>query len=250
MPGKPTDKQLKRTNYFFGTGFLYAILITFAINAMVSIALALYVNLNETVEAGIDGLVSAIVFYVAFYYLGIRPLARAKSEAEAILSGISDGLVVVDRNGKIIMTNRAFEKLLGWKADEVMEKQMTDIVARYDDLGNAVPFEERILPHVLSGEEVIMPVANYSYFAKKDGTKFPVRIAVAPIIADGTIVGAVEIFHDITAEKILEQKVQDRTKELERENKLMIGRELKMIELKEEIVALRGGPRSNSEQEN
>ena len=38
----------------------------------------------------------------------------------------------------------------------------------------------------------------------------------------------------------LEQKVAERTRELERMNKLMVGRELKMIELKKEIERLKG----------
>lgn len=37
----------------------------------------------------------------------------------------------------------------------------------------------------------------------------------------------------------LEQKVRDRTKELEKDNKLMVGRELKMVELKKEIESLK-----------
>ncbi len=55
--------------------------------------------------------------------------------------------------------------------------------------------------------------------------------------------------------KTLEEKVKERTKELEvknteleRMNKLMVGRELRMIELKKEIAALRekSEPRSTS----
>ena len=40
-------------------------------------------------------------------------------------------------------------------------------------------------------------------------------------------------------QQVLEQKVAESTKELERMNNLMVGRELKMIELKKEIEELR-----------
>lgn len=45
---------------------------------------------------------------------------------------------------------------------------------------------------------------------------------------------------DITLLKQAEEKLQKRTEELERMNKLMVGRELKMIELKKELNKLKG----------
>ncbi len=54
----------------------------------------------------------------------------------------------------------------------------------------------------------------------------------------------------------LEDKVAERTQELaeqvaelERMNRMMVGRELKMVELKKEIAALKGEPRSNIDRE-
>jgi hypothetical protein len=51
-------------------------------------------------------------------------------------------------------------------------------------------------------------------------------------------VGFFAIQRDITKEKGVEERVKKREKELEQMNALMIGRELKMIELKKEISKL------------
>ena len=55
----------------------------------------------------------------------------------------------------------------------------------------------------------------------------------------GNIIGIVGLSVDITEQKISEQKLNDQISEQEKLNKLMIGRELKMIELKKEIVELK-----------
>jgi PAS domain S-box-containing protein len=130
-----------------------------------------------------------------------KKLTDAKATDEAILFGIGDGLVVTDRDGKIIMTNHAFEEMLGWKTSEAIGKQATDILKRFDDAGNIIPFKERVLTQVLAGEKIATPITNHSYFKRKNGTQFPVRIVVTPVFIDNAIVGAVEVFQDITKER-------------------------------------------------
>jgi hypothetical protein len=48
------------------------------------------------------------------------------------------------------------------------------------------------------------------------------------------------VLRDITEEKMKEKVLLERTEEMERMNKLMLGRELKMVELKEELARLKG----------
>lgn len=204
-------------------------------------------ELFQAVLAGFIVKFSLGVISVPFIYLSYGLITRSrlkggaieKTESEAILSSIGDGLVVTDRQGKIVTINKTFEETLGWKPDEVVGKQMSDVIERYDETGNKVPFKERVLSRVLGGEKVVVPFTNHSYFARKDGTKFPVTIVVSPIRVDHTIMGAVETFRDITKEKELEQEIQKRAEALREENKLMINRELRMIELKKEIEHLK-----------
>jgi hypothetical protein len=52
------------------------------------------------------------------------------------------------------------------------------------------------------------------------------------------VAGAIESLRDITERKHMEEELRCNVEELERFNKLAIGREIKMIQLKEEINEL------------
>jgi PAS domain-containing protein len=45
-----------------------------------------------------------------------KDLEQIRSKNEAILTSIGDGLVVVDKEGKISYINKSFEEMLGWKS--------------------------------------------------------------------------------------------------------------------------------------
>jgi PAS domain S-box-containing protein len=135
----------------------------------------------------------------------VKKLIDAKNETiakdAAILSSIGDGLIATDHEGNIVLMDVAAENMLGLNIKDVAGRQMLDVIRRYDAAGNTVPPKERLLTRILAGEKVVTPMASDTYFERKDGAKFPVRIVVTPILNDGTITGAVEIFQDITKEK-------------------------------------------------
>ncbi len=153
------------------------------------------------------GVVSIPFLYSSYIVKTRREILE--EEAEAILFSIGDGLVMTDRKGKIIVVNKAFEDILGWKVEEVVGKPLADVLQRYDEAGNMVPYKEFVLSHVLSGEKLVTPMTNNIYFAKKDGTKFPVRIVVTPVMIDQAIMGAVEVFQDVTKEKEIDNLRND-----------------------------------------
>jgi len=43
---------------------------------------------------------------------------------KALLASIGEGMIAVDMEGVILSVNRAFEKMLGWKQDEVVGKRL------------------------------------------------------------------------------------------------------------------------------
>ncbi len=134
-----------------------------------------------------------------------KDLEQIRSRNEAILTSIGDCLVVVDKEGKITYINRSFEEMLGWKSVEVVGKSMVQVVPREDHNSNKVLFKERILTQVLSGEKFVADSTNPFYYIRKDKTRFPTSSIVAPVVLDGKIVGAVEVFRDITKEKEIDK---------------------------------------------
>ena len=130
-----------------------------------------------------------------------KDLEHIRSRNEAILTSIGDGLVVVDKEGKINYINKSFEEMLGWKSQEIIGKSMVEVVPREDLHGIEVSFKERILTQVLAGQKFVADLTNPFYYLRKDKSRFPVSSIVAPVILNKKIVGAVEVFRDITKEK-------------------------------------------------
>lgn len=127
---------------------------------------------------------------------------------EAIFSSIGDGLIVTDNKGNIIQVNEAFEKLLGWSAKEVTGKKMLDVVQKVDENGEIIPPDKRSLQRVLTGEiaagKVSSIVKTHSYI-RRDKSKFPVIGIVTPIILNNKILGAVQLFRDVTYEREIDK---------------------------------------------
>ena len=148
----------------------------------------------------------------------IPKLKKTIAEHKAFFVATGDhiiGLVVVDEYGKITRINRGFEALTLWKEKEVIGKFLIKIVPREDESGHRIPFKERILSRVLSGKiittttttdiPIIIEKLSIFYYIKKDKSRFPVNSVISPILLDGKIRGAVEVFYDITKEKEIDK---------------------------------------------
>ncbi|MDP1689948.1 MAG: ATP-binding protein [bacterium] len=134
-----------------------------------------------------------------------KDIEQIRARNEAILASIGDGLVVVNKEGKISYINTSFEEMLGWKTQEIIGKSMVEVVPREDINGIEVSFKERILTQVLSGKKFVADLTNPFYYIRKDKSRFPASSIVAPVVLGGKIVGAVEVFRDITKEKEIDK---------------------------------------------
>jgi diguanylate cyclase (GGDEF)-like protein/PAS domain S-box-containing protein len=116
----------------------------------------------------------------------------------ALLDNLSDGVYFVDRERRILYWNRGAEQITGFSAGEVLGRRCKDNVLNHCDgagtvlCGGGCP----LLATIGDGSQREAHV----YLRHKDGHRLPVCVRSAPIrAADGTIVGAVETFHDDSA---------------------------------------------------
>lgn len=133
------------------------------------------------------------------------PIEHTKSEYEAMLKSIGDGLVVVDKEGKITYSNEAFEEMLGWKLHEIIGKKIDKVIRGEDVDGIKIELKDRIMTQVLSGRDFVVDQANPVYYVRKNKTRFPISSVVSPVLLDSKIVGAVAVFRDITKEREIDK---------------------------------------------
>lgn len=129
-----------------------------------------------------------------------RKLAEENNKDELILNSMSEGVIVLDQNGKIILANPEAGKILGWNIAEMLEKQYTQVWDEKDNLGNLVA--DRPIQKVLSHGETVS--SGEFYYINKNSELIPVNFTITPWIHDGKIVGAIDVFRNITKEKAID----------------------------------------------
>ncbi|MFQ5851410.1 MAG: BTAD domain-containing putative transcriptional regulator [Candidatus Binatia bacterium] len=112
------------------------------------------------------------------------------------ISRTADGCYAVDRDQRIILWNRAAERLLGWKPEEVLGRPCYEVIAGRDKKGRL--FCQRFCPTFVAvkrGEAVV----NYDLLCRsKAGGEFRLNVSIIPIPANrGEVAAVVHLFRGI-----------------------------------------------------
>ncbi len=122
---------------------------------------------------------------------------RARRETAAILSATSDGILGVDAQGRTTFANPAAERLLGWRAAEMMGRPQHELIHHSHEDGTPYPADTCPLYHARRLGEARR--VEGEVFWRKDGTSFPVEYEMLPLLDGGVLTGGVVTFRDITA---------------------------------------------------
>ena len=116
-----------------------------------------------------------------------------------LLDHIGDGVYFVDRERRFLYWNEGATRLTGYKAEEILGKRcQDDILCHTDHSGKRLCNDG--CPLTASIADGAFHQANVLLRHKK-GRQVPVSVRVQPMrAADGTVIGAIEIFSDNSAE--------------------------------------------------
>lgn len=128
---------------------------------------------------------------------------RERDKTDIILHSIGDGVLVVDKNYKIIIFNGEAEKISGFSATEAIGKRYDAILKFIFEKDEKVN-DEFIKGALETGQ--IKQMANHTVLIKKDGSRVPVADSAAPFKdKGGQVVGCVVVFRDVTHEREIDQ---------------------------------------------
>lgn len=164
-------------------------------------------------------------------------LKESEGRSRLILNSVGDGIFGIDMCGRMTFANPATLELLGYRENELLGQVVQPLI-RVDDGGDAPDHTAACpLPESATGESARR--VSEEKLRRKDGTTFEAGCSITPMRKEGGVVGAVVTIRDITERKRAESEINRYVRELERFNRLVTDRELRMIQLKNEVNGLR-----------
>ncbi|MFA6307249.1 MAG: PAS domain-containing protein [Patescibacteria group bacterium] len=153
-----------------------------------------------------------------------------KNRYKLIFELSPEAIVILDKKGTLIDVNNRLYDWLGYKKEEVLGKNLLQL-PYLTKIGKAKALKN--FTYRMAGKDV----APYELdFISKSGEKKVGLIMARPIKDEaGNNTEDLIMILDVTTNKKINEDLKNKVKELERINKLMINRELKMIELKNKL---------------
>ncbi|MEW6584639.1 MAG: PAS domain S-box protein [Nitrospirota bacterium] len=141
-----------------------------------------------------------------------RELKAREKWLATTLRSIGDAVIATDEKGLITFINPVAEELMGWKLEEVRQRNLTEVL-NIVNRDTRKPVENPVTRVILEGN--VVGLANHTVLISRDGREIPINDSAAPIKDEkGKILGVVLVFSDITerekAQEALMQEVTER----------------------------------------
>ena len=124
--------------------------------------------------------------YVLAFAVDVTEQIRAEEQlrnlmrqSNSVLESVGDGIVGLDREGRVTVANPAAAQMLGYKTTDLLGRNLHDLVRHSRPDGTAYARSESPIQASLSNLATVR-VSN-ELFWRKDGTSFPVEYVACPL---------------------------------------------------------------------
>ncbi len=129
---------------------------------------------------------------------------------KSLLEVLTEGIIVIDETGVVILINQRIEDLFGYREEEVVGRSLNILLPeRFANSHTAhldVYFQQPWRRHMGQGMDLVGQ--------RKDGTEFPVEISLSHLEVDAGRLG-IAFVTDITERKRIEKELRERNRELD-----------------------------------
>ena len=122
-----------------------------------------------------------------------------------LLSSAADALIIVDRDGRIVLANPPAERLFGYSNQEMIGQALEILMP---DRFRAAHVAERV-DYFSQLRARPMGVGMELRGQRKDGTEIPVEISLSPLETDRGLKLVMATIHDVSVRKKAEQALLD-----------------------------------------
>jgi len=156
-------------------------------------------------------------------YKQFHDLEESLAFLQGTLDDSQDMIITTDREGRIVNFSKGGERILGYRADEIIGKRASELYVNKD--------ERSCILEIVGKNGAIY---NYeTTLIKKDGSPVDISLTLSDLRdKSGNIIGTVGISKDITEDKRLREQLRKKNKELE---ELTENLEVKVIERTKEL---------------
>jgi PAS domain S-box-containing protein len=124
-------------------------------------------------------------------------LEQISRQNQLILQAAGEGILGLDKDGRVTFVNPAAAALSGWRQEELIGRRLNETLYPPDP---AAP--------PLAGEASVVQPVEDALFRRREEFWFPVQYIRTPIREGGAVVGAVITFQDITERKEAQERLR------------------------------------------
>ncbi|MEJ8804482.1 PAS domain S-box protein [Pontibacter sp. H249] len=141
-------------------------------------------------------------------------LRESENKINSIIQGAVDGIITINKRGIIEMVNPAAAKQFGYNAEELLGQSINMLMPEPDS-----SLHDSYMHHYhVTGEKRIIGIGREVTGMRKDGTIFPFYLSISEVqLGDRKVYTG--FVHDITKQKLTEERLRRYAAELERSNR-------------------------------
>ncbi len=134
-----------------------------------------------------------------------RSMARELRRTETMIAGMTEGVMLVDREGRTVFINQAGQKLLGRSDVGIPIFKHSELYGFRSDEGVTLDAKELPVAKALGTGRAVL---DQTMLIANGGHEVAISMSATPLKDEGVIIGGVITFRDVTARRRLEAEMQ------------------------------------------